>query len=68
MTRILTSTNTLSIVALPQETVNATDRECKPSLGRAPGGSKSQSLLLETMEKGYQCGQHRNPDGKCRMA
>ena len=31
----LTSTDTLGIVAFPQETVDTTDGECEASLGRA---------------------------------
>lgn len=32
----LTGTNTLSVVALAEQTVDTADRECETSLGRAP--------------------------------
>ena len=39
-----TSTNTLSIVALSEKTVNTADRECKTGLGRAPVQEKVSQM------------------------
>lgn len=40
-----TSTNTLSVVAFPQETVNATNGECETSLG---GTAVKRAVSIES--------------------
>lgn len=46
----LTSTDTLGVVALPQETVDTTDGECETGLGRSAVGGIDVSLRPKAME------------------
>jgi hypothetical protein len=59
---LLTSTDTLSIVALPQETVDTTDGESQTGLRRATKNQISDCVpIVSTREKIELDEQHLNP-------